>query len=52
MVTLGAVAAQASFDLELGTGALHYALYLLSTLVLRVLMGMQAHWQGSLPGGS
>lgn len=52
MVTLGAVAAQASFDLELGTGAMHYALYLLSTLVLRVLMGMQAHWQGSLPGGS
>jgi predicted Zn finger-like uncharacterized protein len=52
MVTIGAVAAQASFDLELGTGAMHYALYLLSTLVLRVVMGMQAHWQGNLPSGS
>lgn len=40
VVAIGAVTAQASLDLELGTGALHYSIYLLATLVLRfILMG-------------
>jgi hypothetical protein len=44
MVALGAVAAQASFDLELGMGALHYSMYLAATVLLRLIMGMDAHW--------
>ena len=40
VVAIGAVAAQVSLDLELGTAALHYSIYLLATLVLRfILMG-------------
>ena len=40
VVAIGAVTAQASLDLELGTAALHYSIYLLATLVLRfILMG-------------
>jgi predicted Zn finger-like uncharacterized protein len=45
MVAIGAVTAQASLDLELGTGALHYAMYLSTTVILRLLMGMHTHWQ-------
>lgn len=44
MVALGAVAAQASFELELATGALHYALYLISTIVLRLIIGLDPRW--------
>jgi hypothetical protein len=44
MIAVGAFAAQASFELELTTGALHYALYLGVTVLLRVIMGMNAHW--------
>jgi predicted Zn finger-like uncharacterized protein len=44
MVALGAFAAQASYELELTTGALHYSLYLISTVVLRFIMGMDPHW--------
>jgi len=44
MIAIGAVAAQASFELELTTGALHYALYLSATVVLRFIMGMDPHW--------
>jgi hypothetical protein len=44
MVAIGAVAAQASLDFEIGTGALHYAMYLTSTVLLRLLLGMSAHW--------
>jgi hypothetical protein len=46
MVALGAVASQASFEFELTTGALHYAMYLAVTVLLRVIiMGPKAaHW--------
>jgi len=45
MAAIGAVAAQASFELELATGALHYALYIVSTVLLRFIMGMDPRWQ-------
>jgi hypothetical protein len=38
VVAIGAFAAQASLDLELGAGALHYSVYLLTTLVLRAVL--------------
>jgi hypothetical protein len=44
MAAIGAFAAQASFELELMTGALHYALYLISTVLLRFIMGMDPRW--------
>jgi hypothetical protein len=44
MVGIGAVAAQASLDLEFGTAALHYSMYLVTTVLLRLIMGMQPHW--------
>lgn len=44
MIAIGAVAAQASLDLEFGQAALHYSLYLASTVVLRLIMGMSAYW--------
>jgi len=44
MIALGAVTAQASLDLELGPAALHYALYLTSMVVLRLIMGMNGYW--------
>jgi hypothetical protein len=44
MVALGAVTAQASLDLEFGPAALHYALYLVSMVVLRLIMGMNGYW--------
>src|SRR5262245_66302414 len=46
MVAAGAFASQASFEFELTTGALHYALYLIATVLLRVIiLGPQAaHW--------
>jgi hypothetical protein len=44
VITIGAVAAQASLDLELGAGALHFTLYLVAIVLLRLIMGMGAHW--------
>lgn len=44
MVAIGAFASQASFEFELTTGALHYALYLSATVILRFIMGMEPHW--------
>lgn len=44
MIALGALAAQASFELELTTGALHYGLYLISIVLLRFIMGMDPRW--------
>jgi hypothetical protein len=44
MITVGAVTAQASLELELGQGAMHYALYLAATVILRLIMGMSAYW--------
>jgi hypothetical protein len=43
-IAIGAVTAQASLDLELGQGALHYALYLTTTVILRLIMGMNGYW--------
>ena len=44
MITLGAVTAQASLELEFGQGAMHYAMYLAATVLLRLIMGMSAYW--------
>lgn len=44
MVAIGAFASQASFELEIATGALHYSMYLAATVLLRLLMGMSPHW--------
>lgn len=44
LIAIGAFTAQASLDLELGQGALHYALYLTCTVLLRLLMGMDGYW--------
>ncbi len=45
MIAVGSFAAQASFELELVMGSLHYALYLISTVLLRFIMGMDPRWQ-------
>ncbi|ADB17551.1 hypothetical protein Psta_2886 [Pirellula staleyi DSM 6068] len=45
VIGVGALTANASLDLEFGTGAFHYAVYLAATIVLRMLMGMHAFWQ-------
>jgi predicted Zn finger-like uncharacterized protein len=44
MIAMGAVASQASFELELGTGALHYSMYLVSIVILRLIMGLDVRW--------
>ncbi len=44
MVAIGSFAAQASFELELAMGSLLYALYLISTVLLRFIMGMDPRW--------
>ncbi len=45
-IAIGAFTAQASLDLEFGTGALHYSLYLAATVLLRliVLGAEHVHW--------
>jgi hypothetical protein len=43
-IAIGAVAAQASLDLELGQGALHCTMYLAATVILRLIMGMNGYW--------
>jgi hypothetical protein len=44
MIALGAFAGQASLEFELATGALHYSIYLISTVLLRFIMGMDPRW--------
>jgi hypothetical protein len=44
MITVGAVTAQASLELETGPAAMHYAMYLAVTVILRLVMGMHAYW--------
>jgi drug/metabolite transporter (DMT)-like permease len=44
MVAIGALTSQASFELEVTTGALHYGTYLAATILLRLLMGMGPRW--------
>jgi uncharacterized membrane protein YccF (DUF307 family) len=43
-IAVGTVAAIAAFDLEFGQAALHYAMYLVATILLRLLMGMNGLW--------
>lgn len=42
MVAIGAFAAYVSLDLEYGVGALHYGLYLVVTVLLRLVLGLRA----------
>ena len=42
MVAIGSFAAYASLDLEFGTAAIHYGMYLAVTVVLRLIMGLPA----------
>ncbi len=44
MMALGAFAAQASFELEVTTGALQYGAYLATTIILRLIMGVDPRW--------
>lgn len=44
MIAFGAVISQASFELEITTGALHYGTYLAATIILRLIMGMGPRW--------
>ena len=45
VIAAGTITANASLDLEFGTAALHYGMYLTATVLLRLLMGMNAFWQ-------
>lgn len=42
MIGLGGFAAWASLDLDFGTGTLHYGLYLVVTVALRLILGLSA----------
>jgi len=42
MVAIGSFAAYASLDLEFGTAAIHYGMYLAVTVILRLIMGLPA----------
>jgi hypothetical protein len=42
MVGVGSFAAWTSLDLEFGTAAIHYGLYLIVTVLLRLIMGLPA----------
>jgi hypothetical protein len=42
LIALGAFAAYASLDFELGTGAIHYGMYLSATVLLRLILGLSA----------
>jgi hypothetical protein len=46
VVVAGAFTAQVSLDLPFGSAALHYSMYLVATVLLRMIMGMSAYWQG------
>jgi len=45
MTAVGSVAAQASFELEIGGSVLNYAMYLICTVLLRFIMNMDPKWQ-------
>jgi hypothetical protein len=44
MAAFGAFAAQASFELEVTTGALQYSAYLATTVILRLIMNLDPRW--------
>jgi hypothetical protein len=50
MVLLGTITCQASLELDFGPAAMHYALYLASTVILRLIMGMNAYWDLAASG--
>jgi hypothetical protein len=43
LAAIGAATAFASFDLDFGSGLIHYSFYLLVTVLLRMIMGMSAY---------
>lgn len=48
VVAAGAFTSQVSLDLPFGSAALHYSMYLAATVILRLIMGMSAYWQGPI----
>ena len=44
VIAFGTVAAVSAFDLDIGPAILHYCVYLVSTIALRMMMGMNAMW--------
>jgi hypothetical protein len=48
LVGIGALVAFAVFDLELGSAAVHVGFFLLVTLVLRALIGLEPVWKAAL----
>jgi hypothetical protein len=44
MVVVGTLAAQAAFELEIGGAVLLYSMYLIATVLLRVIMGLGPRW--------
>ena len=49
VIVAGAICAQASLELEFGAAALHYTVYLAATIVLRLILGMNAYWNVDAP---
>jgi hypothetical protein len=45
LIAIGGATALGSFDLDFGSGALNYGLYLITTLALRWAIGLPAVWQ-------
>lgn len=45
LIALGGFTSQSVFDLEFGTGALHFSMYLATTVLLRLIIGLPPHWQ-------
>lgn len=44
-VLIGTFTANAALDLEFGQAAMHYCVYLGATILLRVILGLNAYWQ-------
>ncbi|WP_254507219.1 hypothetical protein [Anatilimnocola floriformis] len=44
VVVIGAFCANASLDLEFGQGAIHYCVFLVTTIILRGMLGMNPYW--------
>jgi len=49
VIGFGAVTAMSALDFEWGQALLHYALYLVSTIALRMLMGINVFWDALPP---
>jgi len=44
VIAFGTVTAMGAFDFDFGPAILHYCVYLISTIALRMMMGMNALW--------